>query len=172
MSLQKLKGLGMMQNTFMFHISIPMIPKLGINNLQFLIRSTSIPAYNRNKNLIRYLNKQYTLPGGKEADGEWTYTSLVTEDLSDHNKIVKWFYSVDEFAVGTQVDEIKADAYVKLLGLNEDVVTHRFKVKGIYPLIIPEIGELNQENADGFIQPDYNFAYDEIDYDEDNALTF
>ena len=172
MPIQKLKNLGMFQNTFMFHISIPMIPKLGINNLQFTIRSTTIPAYNRNKNLIRYLNRQYTLSGGSEHDAEWTFNNLVTENFDDYNKIVKWFYAVDTYSVGIQVDEIKADAYVKLLGLNESVVTHRFKLLGVYPLNIPEVGELNQENADGFIQTDHNFAFDSIDYDENNALTF
>jgi hypothetical protein len=172
MSLQKLKAIGMFQNTFMFHVSIPVIPMLGINNLQFTIRSTTIPGYNRNKNLIRYLNRQYTLPGGREAEGEVSFTSLIAESFDDYNKIAKWFYNVDTYSVGTGVLDIKADAYVKLLGLNETVVTHRFQLKGLYPLNIPEIGDLNQENTDGFINNDWTLAYDEIDYDETNKLTF
>lgn len=172
MSIQRLKNLGMMQNNFMFHVSIPIIPKLGVNNLEFTIRSTTIPAYTRNKNLIRYMDRQYTIPGGKEHDATWSISNLAVEGLEDWKKIVKWFFSINEFAVGVGVEEIKADAYVKLLGLNETVVTHRFKLKGIYPLNIPETGELNQENAEGMISHDFELAYDEIDYNENGILTF
>ncbi len=172
MPIAQFKKVGMFQNTFMFHISIPMIPYLGINTLQFTIRSTTIPAYTRNKNLMRYLNNQITLPGGKEHDAEWTITSLISESYEDYNKLVNWFYIVDTYAVRTDVDTIKADAYVKMLGLNEDVVTHRFKVNGMYPLNIPEFTELNLENTDGFVSTDFNFAFDSIDYDENSKLKF
>jgi hypothetical protein len=172
MPIEQFKKVGMMQNTFMFHISIPVIPNLGVNTLQFTIRSSTIPAYTRNKNLLRYLNNQITLPGGKEHDGEWSVTSLISESYDDYNKLVKWFYDVDTYAVRTNVDQIKADAYVKLLALNENEVTHRFKLIGLYPLNIPEFSDINMENADGFITSDFNFAYDYIDYDYENKLKF
>lgn len=170
--IRNLKNVGMIQNNFMWQVSIPIIPYLGVNNLLFQMRSTTIPGKTINHSLVRYLNQQYTLPAGVEFEPEWTASVFLSETHQLYNLLLKWASLVPEMSYGLNVNTIKTDANIKLLSLNRNIINKRFKLTGIYPGAYPEIPDLNMENAEGLITLDYVFKFDDIDYDLDDQLTF
>jgi hypothetical protein len=169
-NIDRVKQVGVFQSTFMFWVTLPSIPGAGTNQFTFSVRSTTIPVLNKSKNIVRFNNDQFTLQGGKEHDAEWSTTILGTESFLDYNNIVKWLKYCEAHASNPEL--YKTDAYVKLLSIDEITVTKRFKIIGIYPLSVPAIEDLNQDNTDTFINLDCNFAYDTIDRDENMAFTF
>lgn len=169
----KLKNIGMMQNTYMFHINIPTIPFIGANNLEFYVRSSKIPGRKRDFDTIRFLGEQYNLPGGRTwNDGsEWTVNVLIDENHSVLDQLIKWFDAIRENAVGLNVQSIKTTAYCKLLGLDKENTSKRFKINGIFILNIPP-QEFDQTNTSGHINVGIRFAYDDVDWDQNNVLNF
>lgn len=170
--LAQLKNLGMMQNPYMWNIEIPVIPFIGENNFVFQARSSTIPGKTRNKNIIRYLGKQYTQPAAVEYDGEFTVTIMMPEQHVLYNQLILWHQLIDTTATGLAVQAIKTKIYIRLLSLGNNVITKRFLLDGAYVLGIPEIGGLDVTAGDGTIEYDVTFAYDDIDYDPTDALSF
>lgn len=171
MDINKLKAIGQLQATYMWHVTIPVIPFVGINNLEFQIRTTTIPGKTRSKNVIRYLGQQYTLPGAVEWDGEWSATIIMSEIHEVFDKMILWNNAIDRVG-GVAIESIKTSAYIRLLGLNKTVINKRFILTGLYPLSYPEIGDLDQSGVDGHITFDQVLAYDDIDFDPNNVLSF
>lgn len=172
MDISKLKAIGQMQNTFMWHVNIPMIPYVGVNNFEFLIRSTTIPGKTRNKTIMRYLGEQFNLPGAVEHDGEWTADVVMSEIHELFDILLQWNDLVPVYAHGREVNTIKTDVQIKLISHNKTVINKRFLMKGVYPGGYPEIPDLNQDNTEGFVIPSYVFHYDDLDYDTNNQLNF
>ena len=166
MDIATVKAIGNMQNTFMFYVNIdiPTLADKSANKLEFVIRSTTVPEYRQGKNLMRFLNRQYNLPAGKEHDGEWSVTALLPEDMSTFNILVDWFKSIDG-KTGRTVTDIKGSATVKLLGLDKTKVNKIFYIKGIFLMKIPAIDGLDMSQAEGHVSTELQFAYDEIEYD-------
>lgn len=170
---QNLKSVGMMQNNYMFHVNIPMIPFIGANNLEFLVRSTTIPGVDLMKDNIRFLDEQYNLPAARViSDPTWTVTVLMDETHTLLDQIVKWYYAIPENSFGPNVQSIKTDAYIKLLGLDKDNVNKRVKLLGLFILDIPDIAGLSQTGTKGHVSLNLKFAFDDVDWDPNNQLVF
>ena len=172
MDIARLKNIGQMQSTWSFVCSIPYIPFLGVNDFEFLVRSTSVPAKTRNKTIIRYLGQQFNLPGAVEHDGEWTADIIMSETHQLFDLLIKWNDLINERGVGATINDLKTEIKIKMFANNKDVVNKRFRLTGCYPGGYPEISDLNQDNTEGFIINSFVFHIDDIDFDPDNVLTF
>jgi hypothetical protein len=171
--INNVKNLGMMQNNFQWLVQIPVIPFIGVNNLEFHARSSTIPTKDQKYTTLRWLNQQFTLPAGKEITSpEFEVKILMTETHELFDILLKWILLVPEISVGTAVNSIKTNINVKLLALNTNVVNKRIQLIGCYPITYPELGELNQENTEGQIEISYKFAIDDVNFDPNNELTF
>ena len=169
MDIAKVKSFDNMQNTFMFYVQIPN-SVWGLDTLEFFVRSTTIPEYRLNKDVIRYMNLQTTQAGGKVHDSEWSVTAILPESFETYNALVRWFNAVSGFEGMASSFAIKSTAYIKLLGLDKTKVNKRMKIYGIYPLKIPSLDGLDMSQTEGHISLDIQFAFDYIDYDEENLI--
>jgi len=175
MDVTQLKAIGNIQNKYLFHVNIPTMPLgVGVNNFEFLARTTTIPGKERKADIIRYMGGQYSLPHIKINPGtsEWTINILMDETHTVYDKLMKWFYAVEANSNGVAVQTIKTDAFVKLLGLDSSYTNKRFKVLGIFPTKIGDIAGLDQSATDGHVTFDITFSYDTLDFDINNSFNF
>jgi hypothetical protein len=172
MDISQLKNIGMMQNMYMWECNIPIIPYLGISNFKFLVRTTNIPAKTRGTNTYHFMGQQYNLPAMVTHEGKWACTILLSETHDVFDTLAKWHALVDTYGNGVLINTIKAEIQLKLLSINNNTVTKRFRMIGAFPEVIPSVGELNQDTTTGSITLNYSFSIDNIDFDSENLLSF
>ena len=172
--ISRLKSIGMLQNPYMWSVSIPTIPFVGANNVEFLVRTTKVPGKTIGADIVRFLGRQYSLPAAiQNADQSiWSFTLVMDETHTVLDQLVTWFFSIPKNSFKTQVASIKTDAYITLMGLDKDNVTKRFKLLGIFPTKIPDLESLNQTTATGHIELGFTFSFDDVDFDPQNQLKF
>lgn len=170
--IERMKNIGNFQATFMWHISIPQIPFVGGNTFEFQARSTTIPGKTLNTNLLRYLGKQFKLPGAVSYDGDWTVTVIMSEVHELYDAMIRWGDNIPANSVARNVQSIKTSAYIQLMALDGVTVNKRFVMDGMFITNYPEISGLDQSATEGHINYDLTFSYDDINFDYENALTF
>lgn len=167
-SINPLRKLGQLQNSFMFNIYIQPPAILGatpaeVKLLTFLGMTTSIPKYTRESEVLRYNNQEVVLIGGKTIEHSWSVKLHMTQGGAEYDLFTRWFYECDR----QDIDVVQGQADVELLknfaGDETERVTKKFRLTNIWPLDIPEIADLNQDEKTGLIDLEVEFAFDSME---------
>ena len=169
-NIDNVRALNNLQLASMYVIYIPDFYGEGDDtNLKFTItaREANIPGKTKTGIAFRFLNKQIILPGGTEYDGEWAVTMVLNEGHEVYDEINKWVYDVDTSPL---LRTVKKDAYIFLLKTDGNTINKAFKLIGLFPKTKLPVEALSQEGTDTHVTYEITFAYDDIDYDEDNLI--
>lgn len=158
-----LQSKGMIQNKYMWQVVIPYVPFFGPGiDFTFLARSTSVPDFKREFTKVRTTaGTEFTVPHRADyASNEWPLTLYLPEFDTIYGALFAWSAFIDEFPT----DSIKTTGILSLLSLNGLSVNKIFIFKGIYPLNIPAIDDLNFDSVSDLIEINTIFAFDNITY--------
>lgn len=172
MTVNTIKTFGNLQTTFMWTLSFDTVPVSGtatssstdatsgaLAPWSMVVRTTSLPKKERAFKNFRYKNRQIAIPMGTEHEGEWKCTVVMTQTSGILQGFINWFYLVDSINVDA---DYKANASLVLQNLDGSLSNSKYKIIGIYPVNVPSLEGLNQENTDGHVQFDMVFGFDDM----------
>jgi hypothetical protein len=159
-SIEPLKAMGMIQNSFMFKVSIGYIPFLGPGiDITYLASATSIPEIKTGSTLIKnQMGQDYMVPGRKEYPHDWSLTLYMLELDTIFRRMYQWYNLIDT----VDLSLLKTTVNLQLISLNKKIITKLVILLGCYPSNYPGIAGLQYNNGTGVITGNFTFNFDEI----------
>ncbi len=166
-SIKPLRQAGSLQNLYMFNMYFTIPSIVGISKdqetfLTFLGLSTTIPKYTREVEVVRTNNQEIVQPGGKTTEHLWTCKLRMTSGGTEYDALQSWYYAVDKYDVLDIGGLIQIELLRNFAGDEAERVAKRFRLVGAWPTVVPEIGELNQDEKTGLADLEYEFAFDNL----------
>jgi len=159
--LRPLKSFGQIQRSGFFNVRIPIIPFLGPSSeIEFLVRSSSIPEEKRETTLVRTLLGDEIHPNRSVPPHDWKVTVFMMEFDVIIPKLLTWYKLLDV----NPLIAMKTVAYIDLVSLNVPVVNRSITLSGIFPKNIPGVETLNYDEPSGMVKLNCNFSIDDISY--------
>jgi hypothetical protein len=161
------------QRSFMFNarITLPFINS-AVNSLMpffgqwldvftYSIITTNIPGKEREHETKRFMDETWTAPKGDDWDHTWDCQIRASEIEFEMDIIRYWFNYVK---MVDNLDDAKGSVKVELVKLDGQTINRVFDLRGVYPLSIPEVKNLNHDDKLGNVLLDCSFAFDQIKY--------
>jgi len=73
---------------------------------------------------------------------------------------VKWFYAIDKSQLNAQ--DYKTSIVLQLLNIDGSSTNTVYAILGAYPLNVPSLDGLNQDNNEGHVTFEANFGFDDV----------
>jgi hypothetical protein len=159
---QAMQTMNQHQSKFMFLVQIPYIPVTAVPMpyFEFMVKATDIPSKKRESYVVRMGDgNEFTVPEGSGYEHTWSVTILMNEVIQNDMIMNAWFKAID--LVPTR--SIKAVAYVTLMTLAK-IPTRVITLTGIYPKHSVPIEGLSQDEENGYVTYEMEFAFDDIIY--------
>lgn len=155
--LKPLKALGQIQRKGFFRVRIPYIPLLGPGEeVEFLVRSTSIPEIKRESTIIRDRSGEKSHPNRSMLPHDWSVTAFLMEFDTMYRKMFTWYNLLDT----VPLDSMKTEAFVELYALNETTIDKVFTFSGLYPKNVPGVQNLGYDEPSGLVTLTFQFGFD------------
>ena len=159
--LKPLKAFGQIQRQGFFTVTIPIIPFQGpAQEIEFLIRTTSIPEEKRETTLVRTLIGDLMHPDRSVPPHDWKVTAFLAEADTMFHRLLGWYRLLDVNPLAS----MKTTAYIDLISLDVPRVNRQFTLFGVFPKNIPGVEQLQYDEPSGMVKMTVNFSIDGIQY--------
>jgi len=169
-SFNRLKNLGQLQLSHMWRVQIfsPSAGFIAQNDLDMITITartfSGLPPLERSQIKMRYLDLEYMIPAGQTTTHEFTIDLVNDEGNTVFQSIYKWYRSIPGAVANQGLQSIKSDMAFTLLSMDGKTTKQKFKVFGVYPVLVPELSGWDQDATDQHSKMQLKFSFDDVDY--------
>ena len=151
---------GARPNRFRVLISFPAYAGGDTEQTSFMIKAAALPGVQFGEINVPFRGRQIPYPGDKTFE-PWNVTVLNDIDFGVRDAMVAWHNGINDNESNSSdnpIDSWYADIVVEQLGLEEDVILKRYRLKDAYPQSVGEIA-LDNESGDQIETFECQFKY-------------
>lgn len=151
---------GARPNRFRVLISFPSYAGGDTEQTSFMVKASSMPGVAFGEINVPFRGRQIPYPGDKTFE-PWNVTVYNDVDFGVRDAIVAWTNGINDNesnSSDTPIDSWFTDIVVEQLGLEEDQVLKRYRLKSAYPQNVGEIA-LDNDSGDQIETFDCTFKY-------------